>query len=188
MQLWVWWVLATVGGWGITQLFWFALFAVLRMWLILPSGQGLSGPVGILIISTWALGPGVAQWLVLRNLFSADGWIPASTVCALAYVPLGLTLGNGMAGAWGFIGITVGTLAATAQWLVLRNQVPDVNWWIPASAVGWGIGWFSGGLIADILDAGTAGAMVGFALGWTGTTSITGFALAWLLRDRLQNT
>ncbi|MBC8121049.1 MAG: hypothetical protein H7Y22_04315, partial [Gemmatimonadaceae bacterium] len=68
VQLWFWWVVATTGGWGITHLFWFLVFSILRTRFGMSPGQGIGLPLALLIPVTQALGIGVAQWLVLRTL------------------------------------------------------------------------------------------------------------------------
>lgn len=190
VQLWFWWVVATTGGWGITHLFWFVIFSILSTRFGMPPGQGIGLPLGLLIPVTQALGIGVAQWLVLHTLVrNPYGWIPTNVLSTVTYIPLGLTFANGngaVAGDWGLLGALTGVIVATAQWAVLSNQVREAHWWVPASAAGWGLGWFIGASIAENSTiTGMARTSVAFTLGWACTATFTGIALAWLLRDRL---
>ncbi|MEB3336107.1 MAG: hypothetical protein VKJ46_01500, partial [Leptolyngbyaceae bacterium] len=91
------------------------------------------------------------------------------------------------------LGAGVGTVLGLAQWLVLRPHSRQASWWVFASALAWawgllvafiatGIVILNGFSIQTILVEGAVGAILGVVVG-----AITGFALVWLLKPRLEN-
>jgi len=142
---------------------------------------------------------GIMQWLALRSGFQVAGWALASAIG----VGVGLTLGTTMIE---FLGLTKGniidelvglTVIGTAfgvslgvmQWLVLRRVGPGTAWWIPANAIGMGVGFLVGGLMAAALVGSfrNAGGLImivvfsGLAVG-----ALTGFILPRLIPPQVQ--
>jgi len=48
------------------------------------------------------------------------------------------------------IGLVCGTLLGISQWLVLRAQLPQVKYWIPANAIGLAIAFSSSSILVDL--------------------------------------
>jgi hypothetical protein len=105
------------------------------------------------------------QWLALRRLFQRMGmWVPAAAVGfgtsfviygAIAHA-LGIPGDLGVpAGAIGCVAsiLAGGALAGILQSRMLRGQVAGYQWWIPASAAGWGLSMVVIGLSAALLNA-----------------------------------
>ena len=168
-RLWLLWVLASVGGWGVGGVVLGPVFSVVE-----PAFGLLVGGAAVGAIGGAALG--VLQWLVLRGQLARAGWwIVASTV--------GWTVGGV---SFGLVG---GALAGFLQWLVLRGQLARAGWWIAASTVGWAIGpviVLFGGVIGE-MDAVLIVLLVAVLWGIGGLVggAITGAVLVWLLRQRL---
>jgi hypothetical protein len=40
----------------------------------------------------------------------------------------------------GLLGMLIGAMIGASQWMYLRWRIREANWWIPATALGWGIG------------------------------------------------
>ncbi len=122
---------------------------------------------------------GLVQWIILRRRMSrADGWTLLTAAAwaagwAIAWVPLGLPFidQHYIPGHIFFLAASLagGAVAGLGQWLLLRHNVRLAGWWIPATAVSWGIAYlpvFGGvSMIAP-------GAVVGV---------ITATTLVWLL-------
>ena len=86
----------------------------------------------------------------------------------------------------------MGTLLGTGQWIVLRRRFARAWTWMPASAVGWGLGMVPAFWVAtapgaapdalQLLGLGAAGGLLmGLAVG-----VVTGWRLAHLARGRLE--
>ena len=168
-RLWIWWVLASVVGWGVGGVVLGPVFSVVE-----PAFGLLVGGVAVGAMGGAALG--VLQWLVLRGrLVRAGWWIVASTV--------GWAVGGA---AFGLVG---GVVTGVLQWLVLRRRLARAGWWIAASTVGWAIGpviVLFGGVIGG-MDAALIVLLVAVLWGIGGLVggAITGVVLVWLLRQRL---
>jgi hypothetical protein len=89
---------------------------------LLPSGCGLW--ISWLFASIF--GGLLGWWLGWRASFLIPGFFSTVT--------LGL-----------FMGLVLGAL----QWLVLRSHLNGAGWWVPASGVGWGLGFTTGVLLAQ---------------------------------------
>lgn len=91
---------------------------------------------------------GYLQYILLRRYFPRMGWWILATVVSLSLTPLVIvmvqklasTLGIDPYSVWsGVIQLVlVGGLLGVAQWLVLRNHIPNAIWWVPANMIGWG--------------------------------------------------
>lgn len=95
-------------------------------------------------IPTVSLLTGAAQYMLLRRyLPRMDGWVLATMGGWLLGVLLVLMPGwlNWISGSLNFdlafplMGLAIGT----AQWLLLRRQLPHAGWWIVANVAGWGL-------------------------------------------------
>jgi len=92
---------------------------------------------------------GYLQYVLLRRHFSHMGWWILATAVSLSLTPLLTNMVQKLASALGidvysvWSGaiqlVLVGGLPGVAQWLVLRNHIPNAFWWIPASMIGWGL-------------------------------------------------
>lgn len=168
LQLWLWWIVSTLGGWGIGLL----VGQLFPSFPILP----------------WAIGVGLGQWIFLRTqLENSEWWILATALTLLIFAPVSIIRGDGNSAlVWAVVGAIVGTIVAVTQWFVLSRQLPDAIWWIPTSVMGWSIAWGFGGAVYDLLlgvgTGPTAAYFLGCTAGWTGTSLITGFVLVSLLR------
>lgn len=155
---------------------------------------------------------GGAQWLVLRKPIRRAGWwVPASLsgwavgwaggllLCTLlARAVNGASRGQSILDSMTESGILVavlgmiGTGVGLLQWLVLRRQVPQAGWWVPASALGWVVALPAWGMILLVSDVGGPFVAVAFgvalagagALAGAANGAITGIALVWFLRSR----
>ena len=88
---------------------------------------------------------GLVQWLVLRSqLALSRGWILATAIGMAAGLALGTAfLGSETAGGpllWraAITGLCIGV----AQWLLLRQVLPQSIVWIGVITLGWTLGWF----------------------------------------------
>lgn len=140
-------------GQSFDWVFWFK-------WILVST---LGWLVGIVLPGLFAAAIGVAvgvlQWLVLRSLFQRAGW---------------WVLGSGLGWAIGFLtityllpeqiavlqGVILGASIGVGQWIVLRQWVPRAYWWIPMTALGWGVG----PILGPLLVGGVVGAATGFTL------------------------
>jgi hypothetical protein len=181
------WALLTAIGWIIG----FPLGFVLgESWL---GYVGLETCIGALV--------GFMQWLALRRVIPRAGfWVVANIIVfivsssihtAALYVwqfpdDMGIPLG---ALIWTIIFVAAGALTGTLQQRILRRHVCRSGWWIPTSAIGWGLG------IAgfDMLGLGIAykisKPLLAFSvLGLVLHGIVTGAVLIWLLRQPAQQT
>jgi len=81
----------------------------------------------------------------------------------------------------------LGAVIGVAQWVVLRGRVQKAGWWVLASAVGYAAALLGAGVVSavvdDVVGAGErVGLCCGFAVGGAMYGTITGAALAGLLR------
>jgi hypothetical protein len=132
-----------------------------------------------------------SRWIALTALAAASAWLlGALSFMALpdnasftALLPVLIPLGIGL-----------GALLGSAQWLELRSHAHASRIWIPANAAGWGLG-LAVSFVAPIsIDADTstalAGALALLSGAATGITpgAITGWALVRLVQERDRNT
>ena len=99
---------------------------------------------------------GYLQYILLRRYFPHMGWWILATAISLSFTFLGLDMGWSIASALGIDPYSVwlvviqlmlvGGFLGAAQWFVLRRQIPNAVWWIPANMVGWGMVGFTGAL------------------------------------------
>ncbi len=204
--LWWRWTVATATG----ELLGFAApatLAPLAAWVMterlgtVPGGAMMAVAVVAGVVEGAVLG--FAQWLVLRRAVRSMAWQEWVLVTALAagvaYI-LGMTpstLADSttlspivFVGIWIVLGALLVTSIGFGQWLVLRRYIRKSGWWVLANALAWPLGvaipivgmmmvpdgspvwlWVVVGIASGVL----MGAVVG---------SITGVAMAWLLRPR----
>ena len=145
----------------------------------------------------------VAQWLVLRRYIRHIGWwLPVSVWGWLivififrvgvgdwifAMVPGGeLEVGGvpvNMQVFWASVLVRLPEWAVigVGQWLVLRRHFQPASWWVLASAAG---GAVKGGV--ELVIGTVAGGLPGAIAGSLGYGAVTGVALVWLLKPRIQ--
>jgi len=149
------WVLLTAAGWVIGLPLGFVFVAVAGWIIGIPEGSdsiilklGLDNAAGfIFIVAVVSL----MQWLALRRVVRRAGfWVPASiigftvsssihaVVCYVWGYPDNLDHFPGTV-VWAMAFVVGGTLAGVLQQCILRRQVCHSAWWVPASAVGWGL-------------------------------------------------
>lgn len=134
--LWLQWVFATTLGWLVSL-------------ALLPHEIG----VGLII--------GIAQWLILRPIFSqAWWWIITSSI--------GWALGWGLVSLVSppqietLVGAILGAATGFLQYFILRRWLPKAGWWIIISALGWAIGLT--GFVSGQLAGAAVGAVTGIAM------------------------
>lgn len=163
IALWLIWIFAN--SIGVLLTYFISIVIVSQGFTVLDVGAevfALLPATGLLLGVTL----GIMQWSVLRTRLKwVIWWIPANIAGWTIGIVISSSLGSSslVAGlGWTVIGLTIGL----AQWFILRNQVPDAVWWIPASIIGWIIS----GLI--VMQLGPIGALA--------YAPITGLILAWL--------
>lgn len=92
---------------------------------------------------------GYLQYILLRKYFSGMGWWILATAISLSLTFLEMDMGRFIASSLGIDPysvssvviqlVLVGGFLGAAQWLVLRNHIPNAFWWIPTNMVGWGL-------------------------------------------------
>jgi hypothetical protein len=180
MKLWLLWVLASTVAFGVGG----------RLGVALSPSKDLI-VIGDLALTASIILAGVLQWLVLRRLIADTGsWVLASVaaVAVIGVLVFGLGLINRDVG-W-VLGVAVGWIAlGVLQWLVLREQVAGAGWWVLASTLGLivavpVVGFVSWATGAPV-DSAVGGLVRWLAFG-AAYGAITGAALLWLLRRRLE--
>lgn len=129
------------------------------------------------------LGAGIAWSLgvlpsALLNFEAEAGGAPPEPSAALVY------------GLAALMGLALGPMLATPQWVALRQHVAKAVWWIPANALAWAFGMVIIFVGIDLMMAGTS-LLSQIAVG-LGTLTLTGavvgavhgIALVWLVRQR----
>jgi hypothetical protein len=139
--LWFQWVLATTLGW------------LLGLVILGETGIGLT--------------VGVAQWLVLRTRLSRTGWwiiaSAAGWLLGWAVLVSGLVLPPGTSGLTTVLsGAVLGLALGLAQWVALRQMMPQAGWWVFASVAGWTVALT--GVLGQTVVGVVAGALTGFML------------------------
>lgn len=180
MRLWLWWTLATAVAFGLGG-----------RWGTALSQSSDIIVIGYLAVAASLILAGALQWVALRRLIADAGWWVPASVAAVAIVGI-LVFGLGQINrdvGW-VLGVVVGwVVLGVLQWLVLRGQVAGAGWWVLATALGlivaipvvgfvtWASGSPPDGPTGTILRWLAFGAAYG---------AVTGTALWWLLRERLQ--
>lgn len=180
--LWLQWVLATVGGFGLSL-------------LLIEIGERSDMGVWSGAIGGGAIGLG--QWFVLRSRISHGWWwilasifswglIGASDLGALGWVaprtmqiPLRLIIGFAD-------GLQIGCWLGALQWLIICRKVRKAWLWTLVSTASWAIGLAIGWGIGGMLRQGTnffLGDVLGLAIAWLVVGGLTGVALVSLLRS-----
>ncbi len=126
---------------------------------------------------------GIVQWLVLRTAIPLPMWWIVATSAGMA---LGLALsvvffgsetsGNELLWRAAITGLSIGI----AQWIVLRQVLPQSAYWIAVIGLGWVLGWFI------TRSAGVDLSLKWYVFGATGALAfqlLTGLALYFLLRS-----
>ena len=182
---WLWWILATTGGWLLGSLATYAISIALSM-----TGLGatleadpaqISQSTALLLMALYlvsslivGLAIGALQWLVLRR------HTPGINRWAI-FTGLGFTLGWLVF--WPFMGIGVGL----TQWLLLRRDLNKTGWWLVVNSVAWPLGYLFGSVggaaLGNALGSAFLGGVIGSILIGTLIGAITGAALLWLLRE-----
>jgi hypothetical protein len=197
-------VLLTAAGWVIGLPLGFVFVAVAGWIIGVHEGSdsiilklGLDNAAGfIFIVAVVSL----MQWLALRRVLRRAGfWVLSSII--------GFTISSSIHGVvcyvWGypdnldhFLGTVVwamafvvgGTLAGVLQQRILRRQVCHSAWWVPASAVGWGLSVIGLGIPSFFLPYGRPFIVLPLVLAPVLLGIVTGGALIWLLRQPMQQT
>jgi hypothetical protein len=89
---------------------------------------------------------------------------------------------------WAMAFVVGGTLAGVLQQRILRRQVCHSAWWVPASAVGWGLSVIGLGIPSFFLPYGRPFIVLPLVLAPVLLGIVTGGALIWLLRQPMQQT
>jgi hypothetical protein len=182
---WLWWTLATAGGWLLGSLGNFAISIVLSMTglnaalNVDPAQIDQSTMLFFMVVSLAMLLiigvlVGALQWLVLRR------HIPGVNRWAI-FTGLGFALGSFVFLA--FMGLGVGV----TQWLLLRRDLNKTGWWPVINAVAWPLGYMFGGALGAALGTALSAPLLGglFGAALTGAIigAVTGAVLLWMLRE-----
>jgi len=65
----------------------------------------------------------------------------------------------------GVLGMLIGGMIGASQWMYLRWRIREANWWIPATALGWGVGLPLALLINILAGLGLSAILVGVVIG-----------------------
>ena len=179
---WLWWVLTSAVGGGVGWVLGFALAG--------GAGDAIGQAGFDVMLCIFGASVASCQWLVLRpRIPQAGWWMAASTIGWIIVVG---AYANAMESAMGHAAVRATVAGATvgaAQWLVLRRHVPFAGCWVPASAIGWGLGWAAAGAVDRTVARLVSDEIVGYALLFAIIAAVasafTGLALAWLLRRPL---
>lgn len=191
----------------------FGALTVATTWIVRITGANENildkfdlGIVGI-EISIGAM-VGFIQWLGLRRIIPRIGfWAPANiigfTVSSSIYTVVCTVCGlpGDLGRLVGALGLTIafvvaGALNGVMQQRILRHHVRYSGWWVPASAIGWGlgvIGFAAGFAILHPIMPKAESPLIGIpflmgllALGSVFYGIVTGWTLIWLLRQPIQ--
>lgn len=205
------WVLLTAAGWIIGLPLGFVFVAVAGWIIGVHEGSdsiilklGLDNAAAF--VFTVAV-VSLMQWLALRRFVRRAGfWVPASVIgftisstihavaCYVWGYPDNLDHLPGTV-VWAMAFVVGGVLAGVLQQRILRRQVCHSAWWVPASAVGWGLSVIGLGLIGHVVhflkEAGPFAALIAGLVLPAGLEAIllgivTGGVLIWLLRQPRQ--
>jgi hypothetical protein len=198
----LWWVLLTAAGWVIGLPLGFVFVAVAG-WIIgvhddsILLKLGLDNATAFICIATVV---GLMQWLALRRIVRRAGfWVLSSiigftisssihgVVCYVWGYPDNLDHFPGTV-VWAMAFVVGGTLAGVLQQRILRRQVCHSAWWVPASAVGWGLSVIGLGIPSFFLPYGRPFIVLPLVLASVLLGIVTGGTLIWLLRQPMQQT
>ncbi len=184
-RVWLWWILATAGGWLLGSLATYGISIVLNMagfGAVLeadPSQISQSTALLLMAVSLVSLvimgvAVGALQWLVLR-------WHVPGITRWTVFTGLGFALGT--FAFWAFMGLGVGL----TQWLLLRRDLNKTQWWLIVNAIAWPLGYLLGGMggvaMGNALGSAIVGGLIGSILIGVIIGAITGVVLLWLLRE-----
>ncbi|NNG17139.1 MAG: hypothetical protein HKM89_11730 [Gemmatimonadales bacterium] len=180
MKLWLLWVLASTVAFGVGG----------RLGVALSPSKDLI-VIGYLAVTASLVLAGALQWLMLRRLIADAGWWVLASLMAVTIVGV-LVFGLGLISrdvGW-VLGVAVGWIVLGAlQWLVLREQVAGAGWWVLANALGLIVAIPVVGFVTWATGA-TPDSAMGGLLRWLAFGAaygvVTGTALWWLLRERLE--
>jgi hypothetical protein len=143
---------------------------------------------------------GLMQWLALRRVLRRAGfWVPASiigftissgihtVVCYVWGYPDNLDHLPGTL-VWAIAFVVGGVLAGVLQQRILRRHVRWSAWWVPASAVGWGLSMIGLGISSFFPPNGRPFIVLPLVLASVLLGIVTGGVLIWLLRQPTQQT
>jgi hypothetical protein len=163
--LWFGWLLASILG---TLLGWILGW---RASFLVPGG------VSTLVLGmTMGLVLGSMQALILRGHIKGSGqWVLASALGWAGGFLIGVEGAQWFGLSDVFFGLVVGMVTGVSlglfQWLILRRQVPNAGWWVPANIFAW-----TSSLLYYRPGITGAGAFYGILSGL-----VTGTVLLWLL-------
>ncbi len=179
VKLWLGWVLACTFAFGVAGL----------SVALSPSRDLIL--TGYLALAVSLVLAGVLQWLLLRGQVNEAGWWVLASITAVVVIGA-LVFGVGVMNrdvGW-VLGVIVGWIVlGVLQWLVLRQEVTGAGWWVVATPLGllvaipvvgfvtWATGTPVDGAVGRLLPWHAFGAAYG---------AVTGTALWWLLRQRLE--
>jgi hypothetical protein len=121
---------------------------------------------------------GLLQYLLLRRYLPRMGWWIVATALGwplgIAVVYLGYAIWPiALSANSPWSATLVGAVVGLAQWLVLRQRVLRAGWWVPASALGWGlVRLIAGEVFTSPVELLIIGAV---------PAAVTGLAMWWLL-------
>ena len=150
---------------------------------------------------------GFVQWLGLRCIIPRAGfWVVANIIgftvssCLHAAMcvwglPDDLGFPLGVLG-WAIAFVVGGALSGVMQYRILRRHVRQSGWWVPASAIGWGLGVIGFGISALALHVESrslpvhivCNLAVPLIMASVFYGIVTGWTLIWLLRQPIQQT
>jgi hypothetical protein len=152
------WIIAN----ALAELVGLGTVALLVMLLTPRLESGLTFGIALMLfasVSVEGLCVGAAQWWVLREQLSlkAFPWIGMTVLGGTVAWLIGMIAGSTLSFEAettavtepglimtlllsGLMGLGLGVMLGTAQWLVLKNYVKRAVWWIPANAVAWLVG------------------------------------------------
>lgn len=158
-HIWLWWVLAYTAG----EIIGFGLGGSIAAGAMQGADQ-VAGALAVLLMIGAGIVAGAvegsvvgyAQWLVLRRILPKitwQQWVGATAAGAVVAWIIGMSLGAFSASlnvgevsdvavmaSAALLGLALGALLGTAQWLVLRRYVLGAGWWIYANALAWLLG------------------------------------------------
>lgn len=151
------------------------------------AGQNAGALVAFIVVGA-VIGAAIslAQGLLLRNemgklkrwvLMSSLGWAAGhGAVALIGALPIDALASDALGRA------ATGALFGLAQWVVLRQSMPQASWWVWANIVGWLIGPFLAGFLIAPLTQGPGESVVIFLV--PALTGALGAVLTGLLMER----
>ncbi|MGD1717048.1 hypothetical protein [Dapis sp. BLCC M172] len=126
------------------------------------------------------------------------------TVTGVVALPVGFAMSNAVTGVviriviFAVIGVVIGAYTGLAQWLLLRKQLFQADWWILATVLGWALGLALFSVVNDAVNNTVSGAVIGsvmglaqwlvlrtqlFHTGWWIVATILGLTLGFAMND-----